>query len=177
MDPLANLKDIHLPAQIHEYPVAPGWWVLAAIILTTVVWLFVKWLKIKKHKLVQRSAIKKLHSAASIEDVITILKWSAMHYFSRHQIAKLYGTSFAEFLIKTLPAKKQEDFNALLGNILTEQYTANAENLDVSQFIKSALFWVENALPPKNVAVSSSFTKQPGNKKYIKKDIINGEAS
>ena len=37
MDPLAQLKDIHLPQAIPNYPMALGWWLLALIILLLVI--------------------------------------------------------------------------------------------------------------------------------------------
>lgn len=36
-DPLAALKDIHLPAEIGFWPLAPGWWMLAGLLLALAV--------------------------------------------------------------------------------------------------------------------------------------------
>lgn len=36
-DPLAQLRDIHLPAPIGWWPPAPGWWILALVLLVAVV--------------------------------------------------------------------------------------------------------------------------------------------
>ena len=33
MDPLADMRDIHLGAAIHQWPVAIGWWLVAIILL------------------------------------------------------------------------------------------------------------------------------------------------
>ncbi|MFT6919940.1 MAG: hypothetical protein ACJA2G_002583, partial [Cognaticolwellia sp.] len=38
MDPLAQLSDIHLPANVHGYLIAPGWWLLAVIILALIIY-------------------------------------------------------------------------------------------------------------------------------------------
>ena len=37
-DPLAQLRDIYLPAAPSWWPPAPGWWVLAVVLLLSVVW-------------------------------------------------------------------------------------------------------------------------------------------
>ncbi|BAO44786.1 DUF4381 domain-containing protein [Thiolapillus brandeum] len=38
-DPLAQLKDIHLPPTVSWWPPAPGWWLLALLVLGAAVWL------------------------------------------------------------------------------------------------------------------------------------------
>lgn len=35
---LAQLADIHLPGEISYWPPAPGWWILAALIIATAIW-------------------------------------------------------------------------------------------------------------------------------------------
>jgi len=34
-NPLVNLKDIHLPPPVSFWPPAPGWWILALLMITT----------------------------------------------------------------------------------------------------------------------------------------------
>jgi hypothetical protein len=36
---LEQLRDIHLPQAVHWWPPAPGWWVVAALILALTIWL------------------------------------------------------------------------------------------------------------------------------------------
>ena len=42
-NPLVNLKDIHLPPPVPFWPPAPGWWILALLLISTLfiggVWL------------------------------------------------------------------------------------------------------------------------------------------
>jgi len=36
---LEQLRDIHLPEAVHWWPPAPGWWIVAALLLTLTIWL------------------------------------------------------------------------------------------------------------------------------------------
>jgi len=36
-NPLINLKDIHLPPAVAIWPPAPGWWIVAVVLLLIVV--------------------------------------------------------------------------------------------------------------------------------------------
>ncbi|WP_161957559.1 DUF4381 domain-containing protein [Mariprofundus sp. EBB-1] len=51
-DPLAQLRDIHLPDAISWWPLAPGWWMLFALILIIIAALFyyLRWRDIQKNK-------------------------------------------------------------------------------------------------------------------------------
>ena len=37
------LRDIHLPAPVGWWPPAPGWWLLAGLMLAVIIWLFWRW--------------------------------------------------------------------------------------------------------------------------------------
>ena len=36
---LEQLRDIHLPQAVHWWPPAPGWWIVAAVVLALMIWL------------------------------------------------------------------------------------------------------------------------------------------
>ena len=36
---LEQLRDIHLPQAVHWWPPAPGWWIVAAVVLALTIWL------------------------------------------------------------------------------------------------------------------------------------------
>lgn len=58
-DPLAQLRDIHLPPPIGWWPPAPGWWLLTLLALMTVALLANIWRK-RRARLVYRHQAKKL---------------------------------------------------------------------------------------------------------------------
>ncbi|WP_315982906.1 DUF4381 domain-containing protein [Aliamphritea spongicola] len=58
-DPLAELRDIHLPEAVGYWPVAPGWWLLLASVLVLaglIVWTVRRY----RHNAYRRAAAKEL---------------------------------------------------------------------------------------------------------------------
>jgi len=51
-DPLADLRDIHMPEAVSWWPPAPGWWLLLALLLLCVAALFL-WLKKRRQRQVK----------------------------------------------------------------------------------------------------------------------------
>jgi primosomal protein N' len=149
-NPLA-LKDIHVPEQIANYPIAYGWWILAALMLLAIVITIVKIKKSAKRNQVKKHALTQLKNNIDINnnELISLLKWAAMHYFSRIEIAKLYGESLRHFLLKQLPEKYQTRFIELSEEAFNNQYQASFHNKVDTNFQQATLLWLTQALPPK----------------------------
>ncbi len=154
MDPLAQLSDIHLPEQIPNYPIAIGWWLLAAfiIILLSVIIIKIKHYQAKRQA--KTIALQQLKQQPNmpIHDILMLLKWAAMQYFPRHHCANLYGKSLQDFLVMSLPEKYQTAFSALLSKAkpaFEQAYQADGEKISDSNLYQMAIFWLTHALPPK----------------------------
>ena len=163
-DQALQLHDIHLPEQISHYPIAPGWWLLLTVIIISAVY-FYRWFK--KNKRLNSSkkkalAIIKNNPALSAKECISLLKWAAMQYGNRQQLAKLYGKHFQRFLIKKLPKQYQEDFTRLISAAFEQQYQAEPcvltdstarANLALatidSDCYQATTLWLTHALPIK----------------------------
>lgn len=148
MDPLAQLKDIHLPEQIHNYPIAPGWWLLLAalvIVFVICVRLFLRYRQIRQ---VKNTLITQVKHSTSIEETLTLLKIALISYFPRQETASLHSNQLRDFLSQQLNAKKSAEFNTLIGESLHLCYSPNAE-INAEQFNQAITFWLINALPPK----------------------------
>jgi hypothetical protein len=145
---LAQLKDIHLPEQIHNYPIAYGWWILLAGLLVTLIFMIVKWQKRRKLSLAKKVALTKLKNTDNNDDVIALLKWAAFQYFPRNEVASLHGKSLKNYFLKKLPVKQQEKFQLLSDQQFNNKYqlTDNPENETLKE---AAHLWLSQALPPK----------------------------
>lgn len=109
-DPLAQLRDIHLPEPISWWPPAPGWWILALVISATVcmsTYLARKyWLKNRY----RRAALRELknfditgrdNKQALLEELSILLRRVAVQTYGRKQVAHLSGDKWIAFLDKT----------------------------------------------------------------------------
>ena len=151
-NPLA-LKDIHVPEPITNFPIAYGWWILAALILLAFVLAIVEFKKTAKRNQVKKQALTQLKNNVDISnsELISLLKWAAMHYFSRVELAKLYGESLQQFLVNQLPEKYQSKFTELSDEAFKNQYQANFHHQVDTSFQQAVLLWLNKALPPKTV--------------------------
>jgi len=150
-----ELKDIHVPDQISNLPIAYGWWLLAAMIVFIAIITIIKMRKNAQRNQIKKQALIQLKNTPnlSINDTVAILKWAAMHYFSRTELAKLFGDSLQSFLTAQLPIKYQEKFTSLSKEAFFNQYQSQQDEHDVpssdSDFHHAAILWLTHALPPK----------------------------
>jgi hypothetical protein len=151
-NPLA-LKDIHLPEQITNYPIAYGWWILASLVLLIIVIAIIKLKKSAKRNQVKKQALTQLNNNAEMNnsELTSLLKWAAMHYFSRAEVAQLYGNLLHQFLLKKLPDKHHHNFSKLSEQAFNNQYQASFQNDVDKNFQQAVSLWLTNALPPKAI--------------------------
>ncbi len=148
MDPLANLQDIHLPNDIHNWPLAPGWWLLVTVIIAITFLFWKKFAAKRQQSLLKRQAIAQLKADDNLttEQSIAIIKWVGMHYFKRSDIAALHGDKLLVFLTDKLPAEQQAGFVQLAENALMQQYRKSVHSLYADELQQAALHWVNHAM-------------------------------
>jgi hypothetical protein len=161
MDPLAQLKDIHLPGAVHSYPIAPGWWLVAITVLVLLVFIGLKLRRYTaKHK-TKKMALKQLINTNDSVAVVKILKWALLAYFPRSQVAHLSGDNLKAFLTMTIPTEHQENFQQLSANNFnlvyqcTEKMLSQADlpsNAKAAEFAQAAKLWLSHALPPRGIS-------------------------
>jgi len=150
-----ELKDIHIPEQISNLPIAYGWWILAALLILILVITIIKIRRSAKRNQLKKQALLQLtnNPKMTISDTVAILKWAAMHYFSRTEIAKLFGSSLQSFLTSKLPANHQKKFTDLSEQGFINQYQAqgneNSNEQADENLHQAATLWLTYALPPK----------------------------
>jgi hypothetical protein len=151
------LNDIHQPEPISDFPVAIGWWILLLLIVSLIVFLIGKIIKHKHLNKDKKAALKLLNENkySHIEEVLVVVKWVAMQYYNRNEIAKLHGESFQKFLLAGLQEQYKSTFKQLTDAAFSKQYQPCSQNqekantLDLDNFKAGVILWVNHTLPLK----------------------------
>src|SRR5687767_8986619 len=135
-DPLAQLADIHLPGEVPFWPPAPGWWMLAGVLLVSLA-LIVRYFYLQgqtKRKMnsalyeldqvyrtwQEKSQVENARNQAGLDflyGVNAILKRVALVYFPHTDVAKLTGAAWLRFLDA---ADFGTDFSEGTGKVLAD---------------------------------------------------------
>ncbi|WP_257291928.1 DUF4381 domain-containing protein [Endozoicomonas sp. ONNA1] len=108
-NPLDQLRPNHLPDPVSLWPLAPGWWLSAflIIVIVTLMTLFVvRYIRRNRYR---RLACKQAHFIFSAyqkhnnafqfaNDCNRLLKQTALHAYPAEQVARLHGDPWLEFL-------------------------------------------------------------------------------
>lgn len=110
-DPLAELRDIHLPQAIAWWPPAIGWWLVAVLMLMALVYAAWKWRKQRLDNTYRRQALNELQLAwkqfrkdgdmqAYMKLGNIVLRRAALHRDAdnRRNIAPLAGQKWLDYL-------------------------------------------------------------------------------
>lgn len=112
-DPLAELRDIHMPAPVGWWPPAPGWWLLAAallVLLGLAAYFGVRRFRRQRYRRIARRQLEALYAqwqqqrddALFLRELNQLLKQAALHAFAAERVAPLHGAAWLRFLDSTL---------------------------------------------------------------------------
>ena len=100
---LDRLHDVMTPPEIPWWPPAPGWYVVAALLLIGIVVLTVRAVLIWKHNAYRRAALRELQNATDVGSIGTILRRTALAVTPRSTVAAKTGPSWPQWLDAMVP--------------------------------------------------------------------------
>jgi hypothetical protein len=152
-DPLAALRDIHLPAPIETWPPAIGWWLLAVIGVIACIAIIYALRRYWRANQYRREAIAQLRQlreqhADTASDYLyhytILLKRVALTHYPRAKVAALTGEAWVAFLDETCGSR---EFSMGAGQMLVQgQYQAAEhldEEIDIDALHKLGEYWIK----------------------------------
>ena len=146
-DPLAELRDIHLPDAITWWPLAPAWWLLIILSLGAVIYSCTMLLKRYRGRLYRRQALLRLQQIQGCEQqqliaLFEILKQVSASAYPQHNFASLAPRDFVYFLQNSCKNSVFNDFpdnwEALL---YSNRQSVQAPLLE--QLLNDAKLWIK----------------------------------
>ncbi|MCG8382646.1 MAG: DUF4381 domain-containing protein [Gammaproteobacteria bacterium] len=138
MDPLSQLRALHLPPEPGWWPLAPGWWLISIATVLLMVSGFIALYRHRKKNTWRRAALSELnrikqHSNSTAQDSIIrcalLLKRVALAIDSRSHVAALGGQQWLAYLDQVT---QTDQYTKGAGQLLTQAQYQPADVLDAS---------------------------------------------
>ena len=152
---LAQLHDIHLPQPLGWWPLAPGWYLLALLIIAFLAFALVILLRRHANHKAKREALRLLityqqqykanNAQLTCARLSELLKRVALAYFPREKVASLQGKDWIEFLNRTA---RGVDFTKMKCELLELPFRQGMANRDLSSFFDMTKAWIEQRKKP-----------------------------
>jgi hypothetical protein len=149
VDALSELHDIHLPAPISFWPPAPGYYIIALVLILFTVVFFIRFYT-RKSREIKRAALEQLsemeqtyqnggeaHQVAA--QISVLLKQVALLYYPRETVASLQGDAWLNFLIQS---SKKLDFKSVQHELIELPFHPG-ENQSVTTLLSLTKRWIK----------------------------------
>lgn len=167
MNPLDQLRDIHLPDSVHWWPLAIGWWLVASFLLAVIVFFVWRLKRSKKQRRLVNHAMQSLDALEAdtelgeqewLQALSALLRRIVINLHGRKAAAGLVGNQWLEYLDQHT---KNKGFSEGEGRLLaTHPYQAGAsyDRKALSQLVRK---WVkyQTKIPNKKESVASAQPK------------------
>ena len=118
---LSQLNDIH-KVSADPWPLAWGWWVLAAVIISLIVLAVYLWIRQRRFSLAQRQAITEIKQISEKNDawpgqMNQVLKRAALAYYPAYSLSGLYGQRWTQFMVSRVKSRHQRAMESSLSQL------------------------------------------------------------
>ena len=150
-DPLAQLRDIHLPETISWWPPAIGWWLLVITIISAIAVIIYCIIRRKKQQRYRKEAIALLDecyrewsvskdNSHCFSKINGLLKRTAITAFPGSEANKLHGRQWLEFLNEKCPT---DPFDKVMMDHFSRYQYQREMSLDIKQFYHCSHQWIQ----------------------------------
>lgn len=151
-DPLAQLRDIHLPEPASFWPLAWGWWLLLGVLVCALlggVYVLIQRRRKNRYRLLAEAELEHAlrrwqeHTdpAHYLQELTIILRRTALSAFPGQGLAGVQGLDWLMFLDATLPGS-QGDFCQGVGRVLLDGPYQPHPQVEVAELHQLAQRWV-----------------------------------
>lgn len=149
MNPLDELKDIHLPASVDWWPLAPGWWGLATLTLMVLALVVLKRSRSRKHRQLTQAAIVSLNQLAQdksldntewLKALSSLLRQIVINFHGREAGAGLVGEDWLAYLDQQGGG---QGFSQGVGQVIASQPYQQASDYDREALLRLVHQWIK----------------------------------
>ncbi len=155
-DPLEQLRDIHVSADVNTWPLDWGWWCLTAILLFVSIWAVrtirkhIRFNKPRKQALELLGNLSAQHNNWPIA-INELIKRTALTYFPHHEVAGLYGEAWRAFVLAQL-SKGNPTVESGLLLIEKNSYQEHPNTNDFTACQQAAKIWLSKVRVAKTLS-------------------------
>lgn len=136
---LDRLHDIVEPPPVPWWPLAPGWYLVLALVAVALTWFCLRFWKQWQANAYRREALRELRAAKSSAEIAELLRRTALATAPRSKIATLSGDSWAEWLASCVPESMPRAVHLLLAGGV---YDPTTPTTDIALFREYANTWI-----------------------------------
>ncbi len=162
-NPLAGLKDIHLPPEPSWWPPACGWWLLTALLLTIIVFGLIKWFRHKAHVRPIKLALKELREInlqvddpkqrrLILQQISGLIRRFSLIFFPQDDVAEFCGQTWLDFICIHSYSMTEAEARKAFVPLIQDPYAPTC-NTDLVALRKNLEQWfngLKRKKPPKN---------------------------
>lgn len=152
---ISGLEPLIAPEKVASWPLAPGWYVLAGLLLLALLLLLFLWIRRRRENRYRIIALKQLgeiHASAGdkpaqgdIQALNRLLKETALTVYPREQVAALYGNEWLGFLDQSCIGT---NFTGLSGKFLGTAAYLDEEKVNIrkdqwDQLLMEVKTWIK----------------------------------
>jgi HAMP domain-containing protein len=173
-DPLAGLKDIHLPPQPGWWPPALGWWLAAILLLAILIFLLRKWRRRQARLRPIKLALKELKTydfavtdatqrQLLLQQISALIRRFSLAFFPEKEVADLCGQPWLDFLCENSGSVDRVALRKTFAPLLRGPYAPTCD-VNLKELEEAVTEWFKNLRRQKFKPAAGNRKDQPAGK-------------